>query len=174
MAGILGSWHTVALNECGLPVPLGESSALPQSSALREIQYLERSLRTLYPGTETCWVQEENLSPSPILIRGQIPQRQGTFLENRGECWLGGLRTHGYSWSPSMGRNRLGYVTQTSLLSQTFLLVVSFPKPEKRPREPSVHGQKQALHAPGDLAARVVEQTWHTHLGGILGIVVPH
>lgn len=65
----------------------------------------------------------------PSLICGQIlSSTPGNFSGGS----RGRLRTHCYSWSPSMGRNRLGYVTHASLLSQTFLLVVSFPKPGKK------------------------------------------
>ena len=85
----------------------------------------------------------------PILICGQIlSSTPGNFSGGS----RGRLRTHCYSWSPSMGRNRLGYVTHASLLSQTFLLVVSFPKPGKKAEgaqrvRPCI---VRALHAPGE------------------------
>ena len=85
----------------------------------------------------------------PILICGQIlSSTPGNFSGGS----RGRLRTHCYSWSPSMGRNRLGYVTHASLLSQTFLLVVSFPKPGKQAEgaqrvRPCI---VRALHAPGE------------------------
>ena len=133
MAGILGAWHWTWRWTNGVSRSRGER-AQPCPSPPRSGKYntWKEASELCTPEPERAGYKKKTYRRHPILICGQIPQRQGTFLENRGECWLGGLRTHGYSWSPSMGRNRLGYVTHTSLLSQTFLLVVSFPKPGKK------------------------------------------
>lgn len=174
MAGILSAWRTVALNECGLLVPQGELSPALVLLATGNTIPGRKPPELCTPGTETCGEKKKTYRRHPIWFSGKFfPQRQGTFLENRGESWLGGLRTHGYSGPPSMGRNRLGYVTHASFYPRPFLWWCPFQNPEKRPGSPALQSQKHALHAPGDLAAR----SWNTRgirILEILGIVVPH
>lgn len=168
---------------------LGEGSALPQSSALRKIQYPEESLRfsaePRVPDRECAVIKKKTYRRHPAGTCGQVfPSTPENFSEGSRLSLVTRAQNSSLFHVSQQGtqqarlcRSRLPHIPELLAFprkTSPYLSWCSSPNHEKRPAEHSVHYQRHALHAQGHVAARSAEQTSLTHLAGILGIVVPH